>query len=164
MCATEFVLVTPFAGFEEPGFVAEAKDGKGRTMHVSRGGPHTAPARAGCADIIIHLPARSEAVTLVSEADGFDHLATHAIAEIGETVERLQCPHPRTCAVNRGDSCSGSVVRNSLRRREDALFVPGPVCGGTGQTVAWLGGQGGQQRMQPVPRNQGAACQAPDSP
>ena len=85
-CA-KLVLIAMAAGVEEPRFVCGAAAAKGWAMYIRAAGPDAAEASAGGTDVVVHLPAGTEAVLFVGGSEGVDHFAANGVTEVGETVE-----------------------------------------------------------------------------
>src|SRR5207249_135861 len=112
--SAERVLVAAAAGLEAARLLVAPARGEGRAGDVGGAGPDAAPAGTRGADVVVHLPAWSQAVALVGPADRLDDLAPHGVAEIGQAVERLQ--RARHCAEAPGDLGGGARQIGGCRR------------------------------------------------
>src|ERR1044072_2809754 len=119
-------------------------------MHKSGAGPHAAPARARCANVVVHFPTWTERVAFVRSTDGIDHFSSHGVTEITETVERLEGARfaaQTVCGfVRRSDSLC-SVTRAAW---ESTLFVPRVVRRWTSKTVARIGVKRRDKAIEPT--------------
>src|ERR1041385_144495 len=160
--AAELVLIKLLAGFESPRFLQSAALGERRPMDIRCANPDTAPAGPRGANVVIHFPARPERISLVRGADRFDHLTTHDVTEISETIKRLErahfLPESLLCLRNR----KRHVVFTRSGAREYALLVPAVVGRGTCESILTIVIESPQQMFQPTSANSGSAFEQHD--
>src|SRR5262245_41259070 len=88
--SAELVLVAAAVRLEQALFVAPEAERRRQSVNVRRAHPAAGKSRARRTDVVVHLPARAEAVVLVGVPDRGDHLAANQVAEVGQAVERRQ--------------------------------------------------------------------------
>ena len=129
--AAEAVLVEP-AGPVDPGLGRPPASRRRVPEGVGTPDPHPEEPGPGRPDVVVHLPARTEAVRLVGRADRLDDGTGHGQAEVGQAVQGLERAHGRSEASAGQGPRPGDVGRGG--RGKHRLLVPRAVGGGPGQT------------------------------
>src|SRR5262245_34367778 len=86
--AAELVLVVALARLEAENFLALAAGRERCAIDVGGAGPDATKTGPRRPHVVVHFPARSQAVGLVGRTDRGDDLPTHGVAKIGQAVER----------------------------------------------------------------------------
>jgi hypothetical protein len=156
------------AGVEEPRFVCGAAAAKGWAMYIRAAGPDAAEASAGGTDVVVHLPAGTEAVLFVGGSEGVDHLAANGVTEVGETVEWFEVAESSAETLSHclRDTIDLDQRRASCVRRDallcEALLVPAMVGGGSGESVGGSCGERREERVEPALANDASALKQDD--
>ena len=142
--AAKRLLVTPFIRLEQTGLLLDPSRWQGQAMDIGSTHPHAPEPRPCCPDVVVHLPAWSQAVALVGTADGHDHLPLDHVTKIGQRVERCERGCPVTVAAGevRGKPVDLLQARLEARRVALALCVPCTIGGRSHQAHLRLRLQG----------------------
>jgi hypothetical protein len=165
---TKLVLIAMAAGVEEPRFVCGAAAAKGWAMYIRAAGPDRTEAGTRGTDVVVHLPAGTEAVLFVGGPEGVDHFAANGVTEVGEAVEWFEVAEgsAETLSYSLRDTIDLDQRRANRVSRDallcEALLVPAMVGGGSHQSVGWSCGERREEGLEPALANDASVLEEDD--
>src|SRR5262245_35798367 len=84
---TKLALIETFILFCKTSFLLATPCREGKSMDIGPTDPDALETRPCRADVIIHLPARTESVLFIAAADSLDHLPLHRITKIAQAIQ-----------------------------------------------------------------------------